>query len=95
MPTDLKAIRQVGDQPDIDGAFLLELETTNGTIHARLHGAEDGDTAVLWVFGTGGGLGGPPAAYTYAWRSNLHRRILRRFGLITAGQGIFPCAWSM
>ena len=45
--------------PDDDGADGVALVTDQGTISARLHPAEGGDTAVLWVFGAGGGLGGP------------------------------------
>jgi len=36
----------------------LHLETDFGAIRSRLH-ESDGDAAVLWVFGAGGGLGGP------------------------------------
>jgi hypothetical protein len=35
------------------------LETSRGAIECRYHGADAGDAAVLWVFGAGGGLGGP------------------------------------
>lgn len=39
----------------------LFLQTDRGPIRARFHdsGDGDGDAAVLWVFGSGGGLGGP------------------------------------
>lgn len=37
----------------------LSLITNFGTIRCRLHKAEAGDSAILWVFGAGGGLGGP------------------------------------
>ena len=36
----------------------LKLETTAGEIRARYHSAASG-FAILWVFGAGGGLGGP------------------------------------
>ena len=36
----------------------VELVTSRGTITCRVHPAE-GEKAVLWVFGAGGGLGGP------------------------------------
>jgi fermentation-respiration switch protein FrsA (DUF1100 family) len=36
----------------------LQLVTTHGPITCRLHPA-DGERAILWVFGAGGGLGGP------------------------------------
>ena len=42
-----------------DGAERLRLLTNGGPIEARLHPAERGDAAILWVFGAGGGLGGP------------------------------------
>ncbi len=42
-----------------DGAERMALQTSAGTINCRLHDARTGDTAVLWVFGAGGGLGGP------------------------------------
>lgn len=35
------------------------LDTNRGTIECRYHDAGEGDLAVLWVFGSGGGLGGP------------------------------------
>lgn len=37
----------------------LRLITDAGTIEARYHPAATDDAAVLWVFGAGGGLGGP------------------------------------
>jgi dienelactone hydrolase len=37
---------------------LVKLVTSQGTLLGRLHPAE-ADTAILWVFGSGGGLGGP------------------------------------
>jgi pimeloyl-ACP methyl ester carboxylesterase len=33
------------------------LDTNRGTIECRYHAPEDGHIAVLWVFGSGGGLG--------------------------------------
>lgn len=42
-----------------DGAETLVLHTDGGPIDCRFHPAETGDAAVLWVFGAGGGLGGP------------------------------------
>ncbi|HEX8568913.1 MAG TPA: dienelactone hydrolase family protein [Caulobacteraceae bacterium] len=41
-----------------EGVERVRLVTTLGAIEGRLQGA-DGDAAVLWVFGSGGGLGGP------------------------------------
>jgi len=37
----------------------LLLQTDKGPIRARWYEAGDGDAAVIWVFGSGGGLGGP------------------------------------
>ena len=52
-------LREVERGPMEDAAELLALRTDAGTITCRLHDAPGGDTAVLWVFGAGGGLGGP------------------------------------
>ena len=40
-------------------AKLLTLHTNAEEIRCRFHDAPAGDRAVLWVFGAGGGLGGP------------------------------------
>lgn len=37
----------------------LQLKTDAGNIDCRFHPAPQGDSAALWVFGAGGGLGGP------------------------------------
>jgi len=52
-------VREVERGPAEDGAERLALHTDAGTITCRLHDAQGGDAAVLWVFGGGGGLGGP------------------------------------
>ncbi|HEX2560790.1 alpha/beta hydrolase [Phenylobacterium sp.] len=52
------AFRAVPEAPPPDGAYLLALETAAGAIRGRVHPAA-GDASVLWVFGSGGGLGGP------------------------------------
>ena len=44
--------------PETNGVFQLALETPDGAIAARLHMCP-GDAAIVWVFGSGGGLGGP------------------------------------
>jgi pimeloyl-ACP methyl ester carboxylesterase len=49
----------VTDVPGDDDVRLVGLHTTGGTIECRWHEAPPGDTAVLWVFGAGGGFGGP------------------------------------
>ena len=41
------------------GVAEFPLETPQGAIGARLHATPAGDAAVLWVFGSGGGLSGP------------------------------------
>ena len=43
---------------DDDGEHVM-LETDRGPVECRFHPASKGDTAVVWVFGAGGGLGGP------------------------------------
>lgn len=45
--------------PEGQSMERLRLRTEAGIIEARLHPTEAGDTAILWVFGAGGGLGGP------------------------------------
>ena len=42
-----------------NGIRELQLLTNAGTIDCRLHQAPAGGKAILWVFGAGGGLGGP------------------------------------
>ena len=46
-------------EPEDEGTERLRLMTNGGEILCRLHPAAAGDAAVLWVFGAGGGLGGP------------------------------------
>jgi fermentation-respiration switch protein FrsA (DUF1100 family) len=41
------------------GQERLRMVTGAGDLDCRLHSASSGDAAVLWVFGAGGGLGGP------------------------------------
>ena len=57
----MRALNVVGVEQgaEEDGGRLLTLRTDRGPITCRLHDAAAGDTAVLWVFGAGGGLGGP------------------------------------
>lgn len=45
--------------PDAEGVESTELLTDRGTIACRFQNAPPGDTAVLWVFGAGGGFHGP------------------------------------
>ena len=42
-----------------EGGEPLRLRTSRGVIECRLHSTAAGDAAILWVFGAGGGLGGP------------------------------------
>jgi alpha/beta superfamily hydrolase len=51
-------IEEVIRGPEDEATELLKLVTSHGTLLGRLHPA-DGDAAILWVFGAGGGLGGP------------------------------------
>ena len=42
-----------------DDGERVVLQTGRGPVECRFHAAPRGDAAVLWVFGAGGGLGGP------------------------------------
>lgn len=42
-----------------NGVRQTRLQTNSGIIDTRLHPASSGEVAILWVFGAGGGLGGP------------------------------------
>lgn len=45
---------------DDDGSRVLDIHTNAGVINCRLHKAESGSgSGIVWVFGSGGGLGGP------------------------------------
>ncbi len=44
---------------EAEGQERLRLLTDEGAVECRWHAAPAGDAAVLWVFGAGGGLGGP------------------------------------
>ena len=44
---------------EAEGLERLRLLTDAGAVECRWHPAPAGDAAVLWVFGAGGGLGGP------------------------------------
>jgi fermentation-respiration switch protein FrsA (DUF1100 family) len=56
--------------PEREASERLQLVTTEGAISCRYHPAE-GEHAILWVFGAGGGLGGPAGG--------LYTRLGRRF----------------
>jgi alpha-beta hydrolase superfamily lysophospholipase len=49
----------IEEGPAADGAEQVSLKTNQGSIECRYHAAASGNAAVLWVFGAGGGLGGP------------------------------------
>ncbi len=57
-PLDVPTIHEVIRGPEDETTDLVKLVTSQGTLLGRLHPAA-GDAAVLWVFGAGGGLGGP------------------------------------
>src|SRR5581483_1678485 len=42
-----------------DSAEDVALSTSSGRIRTRLHAAQEGNAGIVWVFGAGGGLGGP------------------------------------
>jgi hypothetical protein len=51
-------LREVVRYPEDEITDLVKLVTAQGSVIGRYHPAE-GDRAILWVFGSGGGLGGP------------------------------------
>jgi alpha-beta hydrolase superfamily lysophospholipase len=53
------ALRSVVHGPTDDDGEHVTLETDRGAIACRFHPAASGDATVVWVFGAGGGLGGP------------------------------------
>ena len=50
---------RVDERASVDGAENLELATDAGSIRCRLHAAPEGNAGIVWVFGAGGGWGGP------------------------------------
>jgi dienelactone hydrolase len=58
MELNLERLSVVGED-DEEGARAFEMHTDAGIIHARYHEAPFSDAAVVWMFGSGGGLGGP------------------------------------
>lgn len=56
---DIPLLQDVVRLPEAGHAERLQLVTNAGHMTCRLHPAEQGDAAILWVFGAGGGLGGP------------------------------------
>ena len=49
----------VTSEGERDGAEDLAFETNDGVIRARHHAGDEDSPAILWVFGAGGGFGGP------------------------------------
>ena len=58
MPPNSITLDEVIRGPEDETTDLVKLVTSQGTLLGRLHPA-GGDVAILWVFGAGGGLGGP------------------------------------
>ena len=52
-------LRGVERRDEAEGQERLRLLTDAGAVECRWHPAPAGNAAVLWVFGAGGGLGGP------------------------------------
>lgn len=50
---------EIQQEPGVDGVEEVRLRTNAGTIPCRYHGTANGAAAVLWVFGSQGGLDGP------------------------------------
>ncbi|WP_210528973.1 alpha/beta hydrolase [Rubellimicrobium arenae] len=57
-PAASLTLTEVVRHPEDEQSDLVKLVTSQGSLVGRLHPAQ-GDAAVLWVFGSGGGLGGP------------------------------------
>jgi alpha/beta superfamily hydrolase len=58
MEINLKKLSVAGEE-DADGARAFQIQTDAGVIHAMYHEAPLSDAAVIWMFGSGGGVGGP------------------------------------
>ncbi len=60
MPDDLPllTLRDVQTHPEDETSDLVKLVLSQGSLIGRHHPAQ-GDAAIIWVFGSGGGLGGP------------------------------------
>ena len=63
---------EIHRDPALNGAEEVRLGTNDGTIRCRYHAAGDSESAVLWVFGRGGGMGGPAGG--------LYERLAGRLG---------------
>lgn len=58
-PTTTLTLIDVARTPERGGSEHVRLMTDGGLIPGRLHWTGEGDAAIIWVFGAGGGLGGP------------------------------------
>jgi pimeloyl-ACP methyl ester carboxylesterase len=60
MPDDLPllTLRDVQTHPEDETSDLVKLVLSQGSLIGRHHPAQ-GNAAIVWVFGSGGGLGGP------------------------------------
>jgi hypothetical protein len=68
-------LRGAERQEEVEGQERLRLLTDAGGIECRLHPAPaGGGAAVLWVFGAGGGLGGPAGGLYTRLGQRLRRR---------------------
>ena len=63
------------EEPSDGGAERVRLQTDAGIVECRAHfAASAGDAAILWVFGAGGGLGGPAGGVYEGLGRRFHER---------------------
>jgi dienelactone hydrolase len=66
---------ELDSDPDASGGEMLHLVTSLGNIRCRLHRSQNRvGKAVVWMFGAGGGLGGPAGGVYERLASQLCRR---------------------
>ena len=58
MEINLEKLWVTGEE-DSDGAREFDIQTDAGVIHSMYHEAPLSTAAVIWMFGSGGGLDGP------------------------------------
>ena len=58
MITQSIELMEIRSRPERNGVDRVRLGSNVGEVEGRFHHA-DGDAAIVWVFGSGGGLGGP------------------------------------
>ncbi len=63
--------------PAVDGGRDLVIESAKGPIRARLHESPGAQSGIVWVFGAGGGLGGPAGGIYERLGSSLHTEGIR------------------